>query len=222
MEAIIKVGGSLASDPAGLRTLCRELGLLAKDHRVLIVPGGGKFADVVREFDAAFKLSNEIADRMAILAMDQFGLFLSHLTPNSFVCYTLNRAKGLSRIALPIFLPSRYMFREDPLEHSWDITSDSIAAHVAGELGADKLILLTDVDGIFTQDPKTCMQARLIQNLSASSLLNWNRKTSVDKYLPRILLKKLVDSYVVNGRYPERTRRILEGKATTATKIKAD
>jgi acetylglutamate kinase len=35
----------------------------------------------------------------------------------------------------------------DPLPHSWDITSDSIAAFIAGALGAGELILLKPVDG---------------------------------------------------------------------------
>lgn len=221
MEATIKIGGSLAKDPTSLRALCRELSSLARDHRILIVSGGGKFADVVREFDRTFDLSDTIADRMAILAMDQFGLFLSNITPNSHICYTLREAKNLSEIGvLPILLPSRLMFRKDPLEHSWEVTSDSIAAYVAGELNADKLILVTDVDGIFTDDPKAYSKAKLIERLTANDLMSWNRRTSVDKFLPKILLKIRVDTYVVNGKYPERIRKLLEGKRTTATVIK--
>lgn len=221
MEATVKVGGSLANDPISLRGLCRKLGSLARDHRILVVPGGGKFADVVREFDGTFDLSGAIADRMAILAMDQFGLLLSNITPNSCVCYTLREAENLSESgALPIFLPSRLMFRRDPLEHSWDVTSDSIAAYVAGELNADKLILVTDVDGIFTDDPKVCSEAKLVERISANDLLSWNKRTSVDKFLPKILLKIGMDSYVVNGKYPERIRKLLEGERTKATIIK--
>jgi aspartokinase-like uncharacterized kinase len=223
MEAIIKVGGSLASNPPSLKALCRELGSISRDHSVVVVPGGGKFADVVREFDGKFELSDATADRMAVLAMDQFGIFLSNITPNSVVCDTLRKARNLSEIeVLPIFLPSRLMFRKDPLEHSWDVTSDSIAAYVAGKLNADKLILLTDVDGIFTDDPKVSSQAKLIEMTSPNNLLQWNKRTSVDKFLPKILLRIQVDSYVVNGRYPERTRRIIDGEKTTATAIKAD
>ena len=43
--------------------------------------------------------------------------------------------------------PHTWMRAADPLPHSWDITSDSIAAFIAGALGASELILLKPVDG---------------------------------------------------------------------------
>ena len=220
MEAIIKIGGSLAEDPESLKTLCQELSVLAKIHRILITPGGGKFADIVREFDQTFSLSDIIAHRMAILAMDQFGLFLSNITPSSCVSYALEKAERLSASGtLPILLPSRLMFCKDPLEHSWDATSDSIAAYIAGVLHAKKLILVTDVDGIFTSDPKEDLNARLIEKLSANELLGWNKRTSVDKLLPKMLLTIRLDCYVVNGKYPERIKAILDNEKTLCTRI---
>lgn len=220
MEAVIKVGGSLAEVPSALKILCQELGVLAKTRRILIVPGGGKFADIVREFDKTFGLSDTIAHKMAILSMDQFGLFLSNITPNSCVSYALEKARKLSETGiLPILLPSSLMFHKDPLEHSWDATSDSIAAYIAGVLHTKKLILVTDVDGVFTNDPKEDLNARLIEKLSAGELLNWNKRTSVDKLLPKILLKTRLNCYVVNGKYLKRIRAILENEETLCTRI---
>ncbi len=220
MEAIIKIGGSLAEYPTGLKTLCQELSVLEKTHGILIVPGGGKFADIVRKFDETFSLSDIIAHKMAILAMDQFGLFLSNITPCSCVSYTLKKAEESSAAGiLPILLPSRLMFRKDPLEHSWDATSDSIAAYIAGVLHPKKLVLVTDVDGIFTDDPKQDLNARLIEKLSASELSGWNKRTSVDKLLPKILLTVGLDCYVVNGKHPKRIKAILENEETLCTRI---
>jgi aspartokinase-like uncharacterized kinase len=223
MEAVIKIGGSLAEEPASLKALCQELSVLARTHRILIVAGGGKFADVVREFGQMFDLSGVTAHEMAILAMDQFGIFLSDITPNSCTSYGLEKAKRLPATGLlPIFLPSRLMFHTDPLEHSWDVTSDSIAAHIAGVVHAKKLILATDVDGIFTNDPKRDLNARLVEKISARELLTWNKRTSVDKSLPKILLRTRSDCYVVNGKHPERIRAILENKKTCCTRITVD
>lgn len=222
MEAVMKVGGSLAEDPASLRTLCQELRALAKSYRILIVPGGGKLADTVREFDERFNLSDTVAHKMAILAMDQFGLFLSDITLNSCVSFELEKAKKLSATGiLPIVLPSKLMFWKDPLERSWDVTSDSIAAYIAGLLRAKKLILVTDVDGIFTNDPKKDLNAMLIEKLSANELLSWNKKTGVDKFLPRILLEIRLDCYVVSGKHPERIKAILNNEKTLSTQIVA-
>jgi len=219
MEAVVKVGGSLADDPASLASLCQELSVLAKAHGILIVPGGGEFADTVREFDKTYSLSNMVAHKMAILAMDQYGFFLSDITPNSYVSHSLEEISNSAKGTLPIFLPSKLMFREDPLEHSWDVTSDTIAAYIAGLLHAEKLILVTDVDGIFSEDPKKNVDAKLIEELSAKKLLGWNKRTSVDKTLPKILLKANLDCYVVNGGYPERIKMILENKKTVCTHV---
>ena len=222
MDAVIKVGGSLAGNPATLKALCIRLSEIAKKHSIIVVPGGGKFADAVREFDQRYALSADAAHKMAILGMDQFGLLLSQVIPNSCTTYSFSDAKQLSEgKALPIFLPSRLMFQENPLEASWDVTSDSIAAYVASQLHADKVILVTDVDGVFKSDPKKHSDTKLIPRLSASELLALAQRTSVDKFLPKLILKTHLDCYVVNGAYPERIGAILARQRTVCTLIKA-
>jgi aspartokinase-like uncharacterized kinase len=222
MDAVIKVGGSLAEDPERLRALCAKLGEFAKKYAIVVVPGGGRFADVVRDFDKRFTLSGEIVHRMAVLGMDQFGLLLSQIIPNSCATYLLSDARQLSEIGVvPVFLPSRLMFREDPLENSWDVTSDSISAYVASRLHAAKVVLVTDVDGVFTEDPKRHADAVLIGRLSAEELLKLKQRTSVDRYLPKLLLESPIDCYVVNGNYPERIEAVLAGQQATCTLIAA-
>jgi aspartokinase-like uncharacterized kinase len=220
MEAVIKVGGSLAEQPAALRALCNRLGEIAEKHSIVVVPGGGEFADVVRELDQRYRLSSDVSHRMAILGMDQFGLLLSQVIPKSCATYLLADVKQLSEVrVVPIFLPSRLMFQEDPLEHSWDVTSDSIAAYVANRLRACKVILVTDVDGIFTSDPKKQTGAKLLEKMSASELLKMAERTSVDKFLAKLLLKARMHCYVVNGLHPERIEEVLIGQRTTCTSI---
>jgi hypothetical protein len=222
MDAVIKVGGSLAEEPERLKALCTKLSEFAKKYAIVVVPGGGRFADVVRDFDQRFTLSSEVSHRMAILGMDQFGLLLSQIIPDSCATYLLNDAKQLSEIrVVPVFLPSRLMFKEDPLENSWDVTSDSIAAYVAGRLRVAKVLLVTDVDGIFTKDPRKHADAVLIERLSAEELLKFNQRTSVDRYLPKLLLDVQVDCYVVNGKRPERIEAVLAGQQATCTLIAA-
>jgi aspartokinase-like uncharacterized kinase len=219
MEAVLKVGGSLADDPTSLANLCQELSALSKAHRILIVPGGGEFADTVRKFDKRYSLSDVVAHKMAVLAMDQYGFLLSDIIPESYVSPSLEEIGNSAKGTLPIFLPSKLMFREDPLEHSWDVTSDTIAAYIAQFLNVEKLILITDVDGIFSEDPKKSLNTKLIEKLPAQELLGWNMRTSVDKTLPKILLKANLDCYVVNGKHPERIKRILENKKTVCTNV---
>lgn len=219
MEAVVKVGGSLAEHPAELKALCKTLSSLAEAYKMLIVPGGGAFADVVRKLDKTYGLSDDVAHKMAVLAMDQFGLFLSHITPNSRIYHSLEGARKAGRGLLPILLPSHYILREDPLENSWDVTSDSIAAYIAGVLGAEKLVLIKDVDGICTKDPKKSLNAKLIEELTAKQLLNWNKRTCVDKALPKVILRFKLNCYVVNGLYPDRVQAILANEKSICTWI---
>lgn len=222
MDAIIKLGGSLAENPERLRTLCHKLSELAKKYAVIVVPGGGRFADDVREYDQRFNLSNEVSHRMAILGMDQFGLLLSDIMPNSRVFRQLEDAEELSEAEIvPIFLPSRWIFQEDPLDNSWAVTSDSITVYFAGQVNAGKVVLVTDVDGVFTSDPKMYSDAKLIPSLAAKKLLTLNQRTSVDRYLPNLLLETQIGCYVVNGNYPERVEAVLAGQHTTCTYISA-
>ncbi|MEE9519607.1 MAG: hypothetical protein V3V93_05045 [bacterium] len=222
MDATLKIGGSLAEEPEKLRALCRELSEMARTHRIAVVPGGGRFADVVRELDERFRLRDTVAHNLAILAMDQYGMLLSSITPGSHTTRTLDGARTHSEAGLlPILLPSRLMSRADPLPHSWEVTSDSITAYIAGELRSEKLVLVTDVDGIYTGDPKEDPAAELIEEISVAELSTRGARTSVDAYLPRIISETLMDCYVVNGRHPERVRAILDNELPRCTLVRA-
>jgi len=218
--AIVKVGGSLALYSEKLRNLCVKLNEVSKNHRLIVLPGGGEFADTVRNLDARFKLSSTVSHRMAILGMDQYGFLLSDLLPHSVI---INKPENAQRILdlgkLPVFLPSHFLFSEDPLENSWDVTSDSIAVYFAGQLHASRVVLVTDVNGVYTCDPKKFSDAKLISKLSVDELLNMNMKTSVDKFLPKLLSQLPIECFVVNGLYPDRIESILKGQDTVCTII---
>ena len=222
MNIVVKVGGSLSAYPQKLRGLCNKLSEISKKYKFLMVPGGGGFADVVRQLDEKFSLSCSISHRMAVLGMDQYGLLLSDLTPNSCTVSTLEEAKKVSTSGkLPIFLPSQFMLTEDPLENSWDVTSDSIAFYLAWLLQVNKVLLATDVDGVYACDPKQDPNVELIREMSASELLAMNKRTSVDKFLPKLLLKFPVDCYVVNGLFAKRVVAVIAGQAAVGTLIKS-
>ncbi len=219
--AVVKIGGSLALYPNKLRLLCKKLSQIAKLHRILIVPGGGEFSDVVRTIDDRFSLSSNITHRMAILGMDQYGLMVSDLTPNSVVIRDLDEAKRWFDLGkVPILLPSKMMFEDSTLENSWDVTSDSISFFVAQKLQAKRAILVTDVDGIYDVDPKRDPKAKLLKKVLATELLESKKRTSVDLFLPSLLLQCPVDCFVVNGLFPERVVAVICGQKAVCTLIK--
>src|SRR5688572_4689292 len=75
---VVKVGGSLYDHPRLGPGLRAYLDALAPDP-VLLVPGGGPFADAVRQLDAAHRLGEEAAHWLALMAMTLAGGFLQQL-----------------------------------------------------------------------------------------------------------------------------------------------
>jgi aspartokinase-like uncharacterized kinase len=105
---------------------------------IVIVPGGGPFADQVRSADSHYKLSDKTAHHMAILAMKQFGLLLSDIVPNA----QLIQSQSPILSPFSIWLPDDSLLKEPKLNHSWSITSDSIALWLASKLTAQQLLLI--------------------------------------------------------------------------------
>lgn len=146
MGVVLKLGGAMLRRPRALAVTLAAVGdaLGAEDaSHVAVVPGGGPFADAVRRADRAFGLSDGAAHWMAVLAMDQHAhLIAERLTRGRVVDGPAGIDAALAAGAVPVLAPYRWLREDDPLPHSWDVTSDSIAAWVAGALGARRLVLV--------------------------------------------------------------------------------
>jgi len=138
---VVKLGGSLHRDPA-LRDWLQMLADAGRGQ-VVIVPGGGGFADLVREHQAHWHFDDLAAHNMAVLAMMQSALLMKALAADLVLAAApaaIKRALRDRRVAL--WLPRRWLRSEaDDMTH-WGATSDSLAAALAGTLGADRLVLV--------------------------------------------------------------------------------
>ncbi|MFJ5445386.1 uridylate kinase [Methylobacillus methanolivorans] len=138
---VIKLGGSLL----GSSELNLWLDIVARhgDGKVLIVPGGGIFADAVRDAQISSGIDDATAHRMAVMAMDQYGVLMTGLSPR------LVTAKSELEIAERgwqhrgiVWLPSDMICADESIPMNWGITSDSLAAYLAAKLNAEHLILV--------------------------------------------------------------------------------
>jgi len=204
---VIKIGGSLIKSA---RELVRVLHRYALDEeeRILVVPGGGVFADTVRTASDTYGISDEAAHWMAVLAMDQYGHYLADGTEASLVT---DIGEESIRAGVSVLLVYDLLKRSDGgegsregngIEHTWNATSDTIAGWVASELDA-AFIKATDVDGVLRG-------GALVSEITARELLAMG-KTCVDLELPRLLVSRSLDCRVVNGRYQDRVIDAIRG-----------
>ncbi|MBY0521950.1 MAG: hypothetical protein K2R98_01040 [Gemmataceae bacterium] len=139
---VVKVGGSLFDLPDLGTRLRSWIGHL-KAARVLVVPGGGGTANVVRDWDRCHRLGEEAAHWLALHAMTMNARFLTELLPEAKV--DVKAAEGLTILDAYAFARADEG-KPDCLPHCWEVTSDAIAARTALVLGAVRLILLKSVD----------------------------------------------------------------------------
>ena len=138
---VIKIGGSLLGSPELERWL--EIFVKYSDGNIIIVPGGGIFANAVREAQKLTKISDACAHKIAVLAMDQFGLVLANMNPLLATAKTeceIDERTWQHRAI--VWLPSHMVLADDSIPQSWDVTSDSIAAWLAKKLNATQLVLV--------------------------------------------------------------------------------
>ncbi|BDZ69507.1 delta 1-pyrroline-5-carboxylate synthetase [Methanobacterium petrolearium] len=214
MEWVVKIGGSLF--PEYSINLARKL--VGKD--VMVVCGGGDLANQIREYHEKIDLSPSAGHWTAILCMDILGMLLADKFNDLVAVKSSEDAeKVLKSAKLPVLLPSRMMEELDPLEHSWRVTSDSISLYISHLVKA-KLLIATDVDGIYTHSPSED-GAQFIKEISAKKLLTFG-ETSLDESFAELLLEYKTSSYVVNGKHPERALSILDGQSSISTFIGGD
>lgn len=216
MDWVLKIGGSLFPEKAIdlCRFIVKQNDLSAK---ILIVCGGGEFANKVRDYNDLLDFSDDANHRSAIMCMDIIGTLLADKVEGLKSVNSIEDALKVSESGkIPVLNSYTLMEDHDPLEHSWRVTSDSIALYISNLLKA-KLLIATDVDGIYTHDPIND-GAKLIDIISAKKLLNFG-ETSVDEFLPELLIRYQSECYVVNGKYPERILSIIKGKSSKYTLI---
>jgi aspartokinase-like uncharacterized kinase len=144
---VVKVGGGLLGAPGALVRVCEAVAAIGRREPLVVVPGGGPLADAVRALDRDVGLSPEAAHWMAILAMDQYAHLLAERIPRGRLVEEPGAiAAMLSAGEIAILAPSRWLRAADTLPHSWDATSDSVAAFVAGALDAVRLDLVKPVE----------------------------------------------------------------------------
>jgi aspartokinase-like uncharacterized kinase len=157
IDTVVKLGGGLLAHAAHFDAALAAIAAAARARRLLVVPGGGPFAEAVRHVDRDLHLSDDAAHWMAVLAMDQYAHLVASRLAGGVIVEELRQidaavsrstagsassARSAVNVKIPVLAPYRWLRETDPLPHSWAVTSDSIAAWVAGQVGAHNLVLV--------------------------------------------------------------------------------
>tara|TARA_Y100000588_G_scaffold116612_1_gene127673 strand:+ start:3440 stop:4078 length:639 start_codon:yes stop_codon:yes gene_type:complete len=152
---VIKLGGSLIGSPY-LGEWLAAIAAISRTARVVIVPGGGPFADAVRNAQSKLKVDDVVAHYMALLGMRQFGLALVALCKP--LCTTalmsVSSIKAQASIGgICVWDPCDLHLDRSPLPKDWRVTSDSLSLWLCGELCDSRLLLVKSASPRSRHDP---------------------------------------------------------------------
>ena len=141
---IVKLGGSYALSPSLPDWLAA---ITSCAGHIVLVPGGGPFADAVRHAQDAMGFGDEAAHHLALLAMEQYGRALGALADRLVQAASLADIQGAVRDGkIPVWVPARMVLDATDIPASWHATSDSLAAWLAGQIGARHVLLVKHIE----------------------------------------------------------------------------
>jgi aspartokinase-like uncharacterized kinase len=145
---VIKVGGSLYDHPHLIPGLLLWMNFPTMDGwPYLLVPGGGTAADAVRAWDRVHQLGEDTAHWLALRAMSLTAGMFHRKLASVVVSHPLENPLLIGPpLAVRVLDAFAFCQADDALPHSWDVTSDSIAARAATVARAERLILLKAID----------------------------------------------------------------------------
>jgi 5-(aminomethyl)-3-furanmethanol phosphate kinase len=170
---VVKLGGSFAFS-ALLADWIRALASCA--GRVVIVPGGGPFADAVRTAQRRMGFDDRAAHVMSLLAMEQYGHALIGYNDLLQPADSVERIeRHLAERRVPVWMPARMAAAAPDVEPSWRVTSDSLAAWLSGTIGASRLVLVKHIGALSALEQ--------CQNLVDEAFPQYLRKAAVSASL---------------------------------------
>jgi aspartokinase-like uncharacterized kinase len=153
--SVVKVGGSLiaaAEFPRRLRAWLDEKLAARRDTHFVVIAGGGKWVDAIRELDAHSPLGEERAHWVCIAIMDVTAGVVGAMLPELPMVESFGQLEHrIGKPGMTLLKPSTFVERIEPtcagtrLPANWSVTSDSIAGRLAIVLCADELVLLKSV-----------------------------------------------------------------------------
>ncbi len=258
---LVKLGGSVITDinkPKTpklheIRRLINEIKVAGKHKKIIIGHGGGSFPHVpAQKYKVSFGFINSksaigtsVTQRSAselhhiiINEMIKAGLSALSFPPSSGAVANKKRiiswnTKAIVKALSLNFVPVVYGdITLDNKQGVCVVSTEEVFRYLATKLKPTKIIIGTDVDGVFSADPQTVKDAKIITKIGTSDIRkvafsSINRKYNVTgsmqskvKLLCEISKKNSVTCQIVNARIPGRIHDAILGKPVISTIIK--
>ena len=219
MKLVLRLGGhALFKNNGGMdTTLIKEyaknaLQLREEGHILHIVIGGGTIARSYISALSELGASNALKDYMGMLVT----------RANALVLIAALKGYAYSPV------PTSYEGLLEALSSGKIVVCGglqpgqstlAVAAILAETINADYLLNATDVDGVYTSDPKRDPKARLLREVTIRELRSFLRRGTLPGTYPlfddlalNIIERSRIKTIVFNGRRPENMLRIAHGE----------
>lgn len=208
MKLVIKIGGSVAigeygPNPEYFSKLLPVLKQIQKKHQLIVSIGGGK---IVRKYFQNVEKSgftNHEKELMGIELIKANVRFLSTLLKTKPL-FTLEEITSITSGVIGGIEPGR--------------STDANAALAAGKIKADMIIKLTDVDGIYENDPKKFPDAKKLDKISLKDIMKYATDGKpgdygiFDKLALQTIKKHKIRTVIISGSDPKNILKVLDGE----------
>ena len=106
VHTVLKIGGGLLGKAGAFELTIEAVTAFRRGRRLVVVPGGGPFAEAVREMFKRAKIGEDAAHWMAVLGMDQYAHALAARIPDAVLVDGAGGvAAALQAGRLPVLAP---------------------------------------------------------------------------------------------------------------------
>lgn len=220
MKVAISIGGSLLTKELSVDNFKKYadvfLRLREQGHELAIVCGGGKVCREYRDIGKGFTDDTD--------ALDFIGIMATHVNASTLVA-------ALGDVGHLVKWGSLEQAKKEVKKHfgkkiivggGYDVgtSSDYDAAVFAEVVGADLLINATNIDGVYTADPKKDPNAKKLEKLTHDEfekIIMQNPQTPGEYRLfdlpaTKLIKKMKLKTVFINGKDPKEILRAVEGK----------
>lgn len=164
---IIKIGGSWLKNPRLTNLLARIKKVRNKD--IVIVPGGGGFADSIRDVYNNTEMTERLGNKLALKSTELFAEYLKELDKDLSLT---DNPKNFTKEKINVWLPSKQLSQNNSFKNNWDSTSDSVAAWLGNKIMAEGIIFVKSVKAFKSKNKLYNLQNKNVLDKNISIYLS--------------------------------------------------